>query len=889
MKHKIMSSRAKHAIPRAMLAAFGFVVGWKTETGETASPGSDPRKTVQTDGVTNIVLDTRSYWRCFQMLQVPVEIAGSSVRPLPHGKGVKPISSPPPAHWTQPDFDDSDWWRAPGPFYEGYGFQPTEAVALLCLRGRFSVDDPSKVKTVQFSCRYRGGIVVYLNGREVTRANLPEGPLAAETPATAYPIEAYVQTNGTSVIRWGWGEPERFKDRCELRLRTLQNLRIPTELLRKGINVLAVEIHRSPFAEEATQLKEWWAGFRSHAGIDSIQLRTDSPDNVRGTVCRPSGFQLWNAPTVMAVFDMDYGDPYTPLRPIRIYGARNGSFSGQVVASADTAIRGLKASMGELVHTEGKGRISVDCVYIRYAKPGGPEAGANVRYGTAEVNRFDALEETAPAEVPIYEKRQGIKPCGAVQPIWVTVSVPSNAVAGGYTGTLTISAEGQQTTAVPVVLTVADWTLPDPRDYVTFVDMIQSPESVALQYEVPLWSHRHWDLVAKSFRQLARVGNKTVYIPLICRTHFGNSEGMVRWVRLADGAYAGDFTVMEKYLDIVQRYLGKPEVVCFYVWEGWLGGGYFSTKDGSVDRARVKPLPVSLLDPQTGVVTMFEGPTYFDPEAEGFLRPIAEELRERMKKRGWEGAIMLGISGDVRPSEAIIELWRRLLPEAKWVSHGHGFVHKLGNVPVGYVTTVWMAAYAPDPDERRLYGWRREGHPNKPKGQAFAQYNRDMVFDHNLIEHRMLAENNIAGNQVGFGRNGADFWPVLKDKTGRPISTLAGRYPESSWAQLSVKTCLLAPGPDGAISTVRWEMIVEGVQECEARIFIEKALLDKEHREKLGEETAARLQVLLDERTRTAQCGPGLPGWFVSSGWQERSARLYAAAGEVAQKLGAGK
>jgi hypothetical protein len=51
---------------------------------------------------------------------------------------------------------------------------------------------------------------------------------------------------------------------------------------------------------------------------------------------------------------------------------------------------------------------------------------------------------------------------------------------------------------VPVKLSVAAWPLPIPRDYQTWVDFIQSPESVALRYDVEPWSDRHWALLEMS-------------------------------------------------------------------------------------------------------------------------------------------------------------------------------------------------------------------------------------------------------------------------------------------------------------------------------------------------------------------------------------------------------
>jgi hypothetical protein len=121
----------------------------------------------------------------------------------------------------------------------------------------------------------------------------------------------------------------------------------------------------------------------------------------------------------------------------------------------------------------------------------------------------------------------------------------------------------------------------------------------------------------------------------------------------------------------------------------------------------------------------------------------------------------------------------------------------------------------------------------------------------------------------------------------------------------------LDPGPTGPVATSRYEMMREGMQECEARITIESALLDPSAKAKLGDALATRCQQLLDDRiweelkafgdmqltgrlysTSNNVWGYGCGGpagraWYAGSGWQERTQELYALAGEVAQKVGA--
>ena len=93
---------------------------------------------------------------------------------------------------------------------------------------------------------------------------------------------------------------------------------------------------------------------------------------------------------------------------------------------------------------------------------------------------------------------------------------------------------------------------------------------------------------------------------------------------------------------------------------------------------------------------------------------------------------------------------------------------------------------------------------------------------------------------------------------------------------------LLAPGPDGAIWTLRLETYRQGVQEAEARIFIEKALDNQASKAKLGDELATRAQDLLDARARRMLTYVPIPLWYPGSHWEDSSEKLYAIAAEVA-------
>ena len=131
-------------------------------------------------------------------------------------------------------------------------------------------------------------------------------------------------------------------------------------------------------------------------------------------------------------------------------------------------------------------------------------------------------------------------------------------------------------------------------------------------------------------------------------------------------------------------------------------------------------------------------------------------------------------------------------------------------------------------------------------------------------------------------------------------STLAGRYPESYWGQLNLNYCIphiLGKGKTGPLATVRSEAFREGIQEVEARVFIEKAIVIKANRARVGEALARRCRAFLDERIRMVNVAGGPRKDQVSRGgkfgagrlppdWKQRNAALFELAAEVAKKMG---
>jgi hypothetical protein len=891
----------------AMLVVAAAVVSMAAQW----SPAADEKPGQQVT-----VLENFSVWRTFNLLKPPV---------IQFDDGLKPVLSPladwcnretpaAPALWLKPEFDDSTWGRG-----TALTFSRTPYLARLYERAHFEVTDPAQVNNLRLSLSYYGGAIVYVNGQEVARGQVANA--GAGDVAEGYPPAAFTGGNVAVLV------PQKERDRA------LTDIAIPASMLRKGVNVLALEIVRAPYNKVVADQKDV-PGVSKKDIVDrgcpydllwntcelrTVKLTAASADGlVPNAAGRPKEMQAWNGDILATDFDTDIGDRYEPLRPVALKGARNGWFSGKVVVGSPKAIEGLTAVVADL--QQGAATIPAAAVRVRYeiAADEGYDSTVTVPYGSRR-------QDGGLLEAPLETFTAAVANHGTVVPIWLTVKVPADAQPGTYTGQMTISAKGERTVTVPVKLEVADFTLPNPDDYRTWVELIQSPDTLALEYGVPLWSDQHWVLIEKSLRFIGEMGSRTVYIPLISHTNFGNAESMVRWIKKPDGTCDWDFSAMDKYLDLVEKNMGKPKIVAFNVWEVYLNAPPKETKvtadpndtwlrvhqeaEAAKWALRGKGPAVTALDPASGKIETVNLPRFEDPASKALWKPLFDELHKRMAKRGLEDKMMLGMASDNWPTKEEVATLQEVSGNLPWVSHTHGGSRIRGMYNIGpfkYLAFVWDNVLAPEPSKGRMYGWKRP--------DLATQYLRfNTLNDWSLPSVLHAEELNITGQQRGLGRIGADFWPAIKDKKGQRRGYAVDRYPESFWHSLNLTSHMLAPGPNGPVAMARFEILREGLQECEARIAIERVLTDETLKAKLPAELAQKSQDVLDERLREMwRCGSRLAltgavpcyatwplghadaygqwaeagnRWFLSSGWQDRTQQFYALAGEVEKKV----
>jgi hypothetical protein len=210
-------------IPYAMSAPFAPLATNVTAAGGTAAftwPGLAPGANYEwfvtvSDGATTV---TGPVWR-FSTAPTNVTLVstGAVWRYLDNGSNQG-------TNWIAPAFDDSGWSNGPAQLGYGDGDEATVVNGgpvgnrhlTTYFRRQFTVSDPAAFTALRATLLYDDGGVVYLNGVEAFRANMPGGAIAFNTPASGSASDNSLQTNFLSPA-----------------------------LLIAGTNTVAVEIHQS--------------------------------------------------------------------------------------------------------------------------------------------------------------------------------------------------------------------------------------------------------------------------------------------------------------------------------------------------------------------------------------------------------------------------------------------------------------------------------------------------------------------------------------------------------------------------------------------------------------------------------------------------------------------
>lgn len=235
------------------------------------------------------------------------------------------------------------------------------------------------------------------------------------------------------------------------------------------------------------------------------------------------------------------------------------------------------------------------------------------------------------------------------RPVWVTIDVPRNTVAGNYFGKIIIEAKNQKETVIQLQLKVQDKTLPKPSEWDYHLDLWQNPFAVARYHNVKLWSDNHFELLRPLMEMLANAGQKCITSSIMHRPWGGQTfdhfESLIKWKKNIDATWSYDFSDFDNWINFAMD-CGITEQINCYTMIPW--GNKFIYFDESIGGdTTITTVPGTL-------------------EYEEIWTPFLQQFVEHLKTKGWYEKTTIALDErKVEDMQKMIAFVHSVAPELK--------------------------------------------------------------------------------------------------------------------------------------------------------------------------------------------------------------------------------
>lgn len=307
-----------------------------------------------------------------------------------------------------------------------------------------------------------------------------------------------------------------------------------------------------------------------------------------------------------------------------------------------TDLQGLSVSFDDLKC--GSRTISASCLSARFERsvmadefePGYCQCSKRAKLNLGVIQVFDVLDTCSVIDLAQYD----------YAPVWITASVPSDAVAGKYSSRIHLSCGGRRIASLPFSISVADRQLPSPRDWSFHLDLWQNPYSVARYNGVPLWSKEHFEAMKPVMKILADAGQKVITTTLTHRPWNAQTQdpygSMVVKVKRADGSWMYDYSVFDAWVEFMMGLGIDRQINCYTLVSAASRYDYF---DAASSTHKVVVLP-------TG-----------SKEYKEIWAPFLIDFAEHLKEKGWFEKTTLAMDEiDVGDMVAVVDFVHATVP-----------------------------------------------------------------------------------------------------------------------------------------------------------------------------------------------------------------------------------
>lgn len=268
--------------------------------------------------------------------------------------------------------------------------------------------------------------------------------------------------------------------------------------------------------------------------------------------------------------------------------------SAQFVVSNKSGFRNMSYVIGDFINqNDKKHRIKSENIFsgfIRYVMTDELNKNGQGSCGYRKSVDFDSTLVADP--IDHYAKSLQIDPMNS-QGVWIRTSIPSDARPGLYKGTITVKADGKSINKLTMQIRVQDQVLPAAKDWKYHLDLWQNPFAVARYYGVEPWSDAHFEVLRKELRPYVDAGGKVITASIMHKPWNGQTydyfETMVTWMKKADGTWAFDYTVFDKWVEFMISIGVDKQINCYSMIPWRLSFQYFDQATNSLKFEETKP------------------------------------------------------------------------------------------------------------------------------------------------------------------------------------------------------------------------------------------------------------------------------------------------------------
>ena len=367
---------------------------------------------------------------------------------------------------------------------------------------------------------------------------------------------------------------------------------------------------------------------------------------------------------------------------------------------------------------------------------------------------------------------------GSVRGLWLTVQVPQDAKAGTYKGYVELDMNGKAT-KYSYTVKVLDRTLPAPAEWAFHLDLWQNPYAIARVHNVELWSKEHFDVLRPYMLKLASAGQKAITATLIDRPWDGQTfdpfGSMVTWVKKADGTWLYDFTIFDRWVEFMMSCGINKEITCFSMIPWKLSFRYYDQATHSHKHINCAP--------GDEAYAQFWG---------GMLSAFAAHLKEK----GWFDKTFISMDErSLQQMQAAIKVIKDHAPGLK-ISMAGNYHAEIEADIFDYCLDIFAyGAYTPELIAKR----RAQGKVSTYYTCCSAEYPNLFTFSA-PADAEFIALEALAKDLDGYLRWAYNSWTIVPEEDSRFTAWPAG------------DTYVIYPF---SISSVRWERLVQGIQQFE--------------------------------------------------------------------------